>query len=158
MGINPTSIPFPVIDSSALLVRAATHEKYVKDTDTNSAAIKPRKLTKEVKKEEWLAVFYNYMRIMPRRNGVPLYYVIRDNDLPDPTPKPDILDMDINYTLLVGDAFNINKDNVQTFYVDAEVIIKVQETKHKGRINWKALKQHHKGMGIYAINIIKAEN
>ena len=63
-------------------------------------------------------------------------YIIRANYLPDLTPNNDFLDDYVNNATLMGEAFNINAVEVNTFIVnliaqneEAESVIKVQEDK-----------------------------
>ena len=57
-----------------ILRKAETHKLYVSNSDTN--AVKPRDLTKEIKWAGWAPSFESYLRAIPDRTGVPLSYVI----------------------------------------------------------------------------------
>ena len=90
------------------------------------------------------------MRAIPGRDGVPLKYIIRSNDLPDLTPNKDFLDDYINNATLMGEAFTIDAAEVHTFIFnlidqneEAEPVIKVHEDERDGRKDWKALKSHY---------------
>ena len=58
------------------------------------------------------------MRSIPRRDDVPLKYIIRANDLPDLTPNKDFLDDCVNNATLMGEAFTIDAEEVHTFIVN----------------------------------------
>ena len=122
------------------------------------------RLTKQVKWEDWAPTFINYVRSIPGRGGVTLRYIIRANYLPDLTPNNDFLDDYVNNATLMGEAFNINAVEVNTFIVnliaqneEAESVIKVQEDKIDKKKGWKALKSHYEGIGVYSNDITKAD-
>ena len=96
MGIDPSAMPFPVADTTTLIRRATTHKMYIDKSDTIASAAKPVKFTADVKWEDWSPSFINYVRAIPGRDGVPLKYVIRNNNDPDPTPQADFLDEYVN--------------------------------------------------------------
>ena len=48
------------------------------------------------------------MREISGRDGVPLKYIIRENDLPDLRPNKDFLDDYVNNANLMGEAFTID--------------------------------------------------
>ena len=156
LGIDPTRLPFHETHTAELLIREKTHHLFVSKSDTISKAAKPVRLTKQVKWEDWASTFINYVRVIPRRDGVPLKYIIKANDLPDLTPNKDFLDDYINNATLVGEAFTTDAAEVQKSIVnlisqneEAESVIKVHEDKRYGRKDWKALKSHYEGIGMY---------
>ena len=74
------------------------------------------------------------MRAIPGRDGVPLKYIIRENDLPDHTPNKDFLDDYVNNATLMGELFTIDEAEVHTLIVnlisqneEPESVIKVHE-------------------------------
>ena len=164
LGIDPTRLPFPDTHTAELLRRAKTHQLFVSKSDTISKALNPVRLTKQVKWEDWSPTFINYVREIPGREGVPLEYIIRENDLPDITPKKDFLEDYINNATLMVEAFTINAAEVHTFIVnlisqneEAESFIKVHEDERYGRKYWKAFKSHYEGIGVYLNDITTAD-
>ena len=106
------------------------------------------------------------MRTIPGRDGVPLKYICRESDIPDPTPNNDFLD---DYVMMAhvgtGEAYTIDAAEVHTLIVKfiagnetAEIKIKPYENDRDGRKDWKALKEHYEGTGIHAFDIIEAES
>ena len=164
LGIDPTALAFPVTETAVLLRRYKTHQIFVDSSSTLSAAAKPEKLTNETKWEDWEPSFENYLRAIPGRDGVPLKYITRKNDMPDPSPNMDFLDDYVMNAPITGQAFTIDAANVHTIIVNliagnqqAESVIKVHENERNGRLDHKALKTHFEGTGIYANDISKAE-
>ena len=134
LGINPTGLNFPDTHTEELLKRAKTHQLFISKSDTISNATKPVRLTKQVKWEYWAPTSINYVRSIPLRDGIPLKYIIRENDLPDLTPNKDFIDEYVNNATLMGEAFTIDSAEVHTFIVnlieqneEAESVIKVHE-------------------------------
>jgi hypothetical protein len=164
-GLDPSSTIFPVDETIALLNRASTHKQYLNKAKTLANAAKPEKFTKDLVWDEWAITFVNYLRAIPGRNGVPLQYVIRSNEQPDPTPNEDFLDDYIKNAPLDGEAFIIDSNEVHTHLInmiahnnEAESITKVHEKERNGRNDWLALTNHYEGQGVYASNITKAEH
>ena len=163
LGLNPADTEFPVIQTTALLKRANTHKKYTEKAKTLSEAAKPEKFSKEMIWDDWSNTFINYIRSIPGRDGVPLQYIIRDNETADPTPNEDFLDDYIMNAPLNGGSFIIDANEVHTHLInliahneEAEALVKIHETERNGRVDWIALKTHYEGQGIYANNITKA--
>ena len=105
--------------------------------------------------EDWAPLFANYLRAIPGRNGVPLKYVIRRDEEPDPTPNEDFLDDYVAMAPLNGSAFTSDSAEVHTFLVnfiaghtEAESVVKVHQGRN-GREEWLALQVHFQGEGIY---------
>jgi hypothetical protein len=51
--------------------------------DTNTKAADPGKFKDERKWPEWSKAFINYLSVIPGVNGIPLAYVVHDNEEPD---------------------------------------------------------------------------
>ena len=113
--IDPTRLPLPDTHMAELLRRANTHHLFLSKSDTISEVAKPVRLTKQVKSENWAPTFINYVRSIPGKDGGPLKYIIRANDLPDITPNKDFLEDCVNNATLMGEAFTIDAAEVHTF-------------------------------------------
>ena len=144
--------------------RAKTHQLFVSKSDTISKAAKPVRSMKEVKWEDWAPTFMNYVRAIPGRDGVPLKYIIRDNDFSNLTPNKDLRDDNVNNSSLQGGSFTIDAAEVHTFIVnlisqneEAESVIKIHEEERNVIKDWKALIYHYEEMGVYSNNITKTE-
>ena len=55
---------------------------------------------------------------MTGHDGVPLKYICRENDTPNPAPNADFLDDYINMASLTGEAYVIDSAQVHTFIVN----------------------------------------
>jgi hypothetical protein len=127
-------------------------------------AAKPAKFTSETKWADWAPSFMNYLRTIPGRDGVPLRYVCRDNEMLDPTPNTDFINDYVNMAPLEGKAYAIDSADVHTYIVNfvagnetAEAKIQSYGDQNDGRQDYIALKQHYKGVGVHALDITKAE-
>ena len=65
------------------LQRASLHKVDTDQVDTISKAADPGKLKDERKWPEWYPAFVNYLSTIPGVYGVPLSYIVRDNQAPD---------------------------------------------------------------------------
>lgn len=155
---------FPVIDAPNLICRYKTHQLFIKKSKTLSEAAKPAKFTNDTKWLDWIPTLLNYLRHIPGRDGVPLKYICRANDAPDPTPNPDFIDDYVSMAPLRGEAFVIDAAEVHTLIVNfitgnetAEVKIKEHEDENNGRLDYIALRDHYEGVGILANEITAAE-
>lgn len=164
LGRNPEYNPFPVALAANLIRRRKTHEQFVTNAKTISEAAKPEKFTNETKWEDWSITFLGYLRSLPGRDGVPLKYVCRNNPNPDPTPHQDFLDNYVSMAPLAGKAFTIDAVTVHTLLLNfitgntvAESKVQAHQAENNGRLDFTALKDHYKGVGILAVDIQKAE-
>jgi uncharacterized membrane protein YgcG len=164
LGHNPAGIAFPVDQAVNLIRRYKSHKTFVDKAKTISDAAKPEQFTGSIKWADWYPTFENYLRAIPGRNGTPLAYIIRVNDAPDPTPHPNFLDDYISMAPLAGEAFTIDAAEVHTYVVKftagnetAEAKIQAFNGENNGRVDVRALVDHYEGVGMHAIDIIKAE-
>jgi hypothetical protein len=164
LGRNPTEIPFPVANASVLLRRYKTHEQFLKKSKTIAEAAKPEKFSSETKWMDWAPTLLNYLRLIPGRDGVPLKYICRENDRPNPLPQPDFLDDYVNMAPLNGEAFTIDAAEVHTLIVSfivgnstAEAKIQQYERNKNGRLDYIALRDHYEGIGVLAVDVTMAE-
>ena len=165
LGLNPVNSPFPVVRAAALIRRQKTHSMFIQGSKTLSEASKPKTFTNQTKWQDWVPTFLNYLRTIPGRDGVPLKYVCREQDCPDPRPNADFLDDYVVMAPLTGEAYTINAATVHTFIVNfisgnetAESKIQAHEENKDGRLDFKALKDYYEGVGIHAVEITKAES
>ena len=164
LGRDPTNTPFPVIETPRLLRRYKTHAAFIKKSTTMAESAKPTKFTRQTNWNDWAPTFVNYLRCLPGRDGVPLKYVIRSNELPDPTPNPDFIDNYVAMAPLEGEAYVIDAQDVHTILVnliagneDAEAKIMIHEPHNDGCRDFIVLKEHYEGVGINSIDVAKAE-
>jgi len=163
-GRDPQLIPFSVLDAVALVTRMKSHDRYLKDASKMLDAAKPKPFTNDVKWDDWEQTFQNYLRFIPGANGIPLTYIIRENPVPDETPRPDFMDEYVHMAPLVGVSYSEDNLKVLTllnnFIVGndrAEGAIKAINTLTDGRVAFFALKHHYEGEGILQIKVTAAE-
>ena len=108
LGKDPTNRAFPVPDVASLMRRYTAHDRYIKKSATLTDAEKPVMFTNEVKWNDWAPSFHNYLRTIPARDGIPLSYITRVSDEPDPTPNSDFIDDYVAMAALSGEAFVID--------------------------------------------------
>jgi hypothetical protein len=163
-GRAPTMTPFPVNTAATLIRRYKTHEKFIKDSSTISDAAKPKQFTDDTKWEDWVPTFLNYLRLIPGRDGVPLKYICREQEAPDPTPNDDFLDDYVAMAPLAGEAFTIDAATVHTLLTSfiagnatAENKIQAHAAELNGRIDFISLKQHYEGVGVLSFDITEAD-
>ena len=150
LGRDPANLAFPVADTATLMRRFTTHDKYVKKSSTLADAAKPAMFTNEVKWNDWAPSFRNYLRTIPGRDGVPLSYITRTSDAPDPTPHPDFIDDYVAMASLTGEVFTIDLAKVHTLIIKyitcnstAEAKVQPHIATANGRLAWKVLVDHY---------------
>jgi len=164
MGRDPTSTAFPIGEVANLTRRAKTHLKFVYKSKTLSETARPVRFTEKIRWIDWAPSFLNFLRVIPGRDGVPLKYVCRTNDLPDPKPCPDFLDEYVAMAPLHGEAFTVDAAEVHTYIVNfiagnqtAEAKIQMFQALNNGRLDFNGLKDHFEGVGINAVDILAAD-
>jgi len=164
MGIDPDTQPFPVQLSAQYERQLATHELYVKQSKDSTDTLKPKMFKGEVKWIDWKPTLVNFLNQLPGRDGVPLSYIIRDNDLADPTPRANFLDMYVYNAPLTGEAYNLDSAKVanviQSLIVgntQAEAKVQTLAANADGRAMFKALNEHYLGVGAFAMETTAAE-
>ena len=109
---------FPPGDSVALLHCYKTHDKFTKKASTMSNTVKPENFTAKVKWKDWAPSFLNFLHVIPRRDGVPLKYICRDNEVADPIAHTDFIDNYVSMAPLSGATFAVDSAEVHTYIVN----------------------------------------
>ena len=115
MELDPAMIPFPIMDMTSILRRHTTHEIFIRKLQSIADRAKPSSFTKNTKWEDWSATFLNFLHSISGRDCVPLSYVIRINDTPDPTPNVNFLDDYVAMAPLNGESFVLDSSEVHTY-------------------------------------------
>ena len=164
VGADPTVLPFDPTEIPRLIRRAKEHAAFVKKSTTLTDTAKPTAFKSDQKWTDWQPVFRNFLRSIPGRNGIPLSYVIRDNDNAIIDPNVNMFDDYINRAPLNGEAFDIDSAEVHTYIVNFISTNNVAEAKilgiaeqRNGREDYIRLRDHYEGVGIYAIAIKEAD-
>ena len=163
-GLDPSQFPFPVDETKELRKRMVSHQLWVKKAEN---AKEPKEFTKDMKWDDWVTTLIEYLNQVPGRNGVPLKYVIRDNDIPDPTPKPNFLEEYVAMAPLTGEAYIadstevlsiINKLIVGNDTAEGAVKPVMAVDTADGRGAFQALRDTYEGKGLMRSKIVHAEH
>jgi len=93
--------------------RAIVRKNMEKQTKTSAEAAPPGPLQKETQWKHWEEKFTNYAKAHIGASGVPLSYVIRENDQPRPTINyPDFVAKTIACAPLPGEFYDADKTTV----------------------------------------------
>ena len=162
-GQDPSLTPFPIADTAVLIRRHKSHVAFCDKSQRLSETAKPQMFTETTKWAGWVPVFINFLKSLPGRHGVPLAYIVRDNDDALVTPNIDMLDDYVNQAPLNGEAFNADASEVHTYIVSfiagnetAESKIMAFADQANGRLDFKALQDDYEGVGINVIAIKEA--
>jgi len=128
-----------------------------------SKAAMPQPFTDKSRWEDWKITFYNFLKTQPGRNGVPLAYIVRDEDKQSDV-LDDLLDNYINNAPLDGDIYVLDTRSVHLFLMKficgnkvAEQRVLPTRSKQNGRIDFQALTQYYEGVGANKMSIREAE-
>ena len=146
--------------------RSKVRVALAENSDTMSREASPGNLENERKWAQWEPGLTNYLSCIPGSNGVPLSYVIREND--DPLEDEEIVDMDFTQQCvaccpLEGPHYDADKRKVHqiiqgfTNGTSAEDWIKPHRKREDGRLDMQALRDHFKGEGNASRQIAEAE-
>ena len=165
IGKDPSLTPFPVANTATLIRRYKSHTAFCEKSKRLSETAKPQMFTETTKWADWVPVFINFLKSLPGRHGVPLVYIVRDNDNALVVPNVDMLDDYVNQAPFNGEAFNADASEVHTYIVNfiagnetAESKIMAFADQADGRLDFKALQDHYEGVGINAIAIKEADD
>ena len=144
--------------------RADVRKVEKEQSDTVSKAADPGKFKNERKWPEWEPAFVNYLSTLPGVNGVPLSYVVREKEVPDPgTEYNSFNEQAVACAPLTGPTFQADsrkahqllKSFLQT--ETAEQWIQPLARRQSGRDDMKALRSHYSGEGNTTRRIADAE-
>ena len=161
LGRDPQFQLYDQNDTHYYLDRMDRHEAFVKKSESVK---KPKEFSADIEWEDWDTVFRRYLNRLVGRNGIPLSYVIRENDAPNPEPNPDFLQDYVMMAELNGPAYAADADEVMTILTDlivgnerAESVIRATGIDNDGRVAYKALKASYEGEGLMQMKITDAE-
>ena len=163
---EPTIVSLNETAFKSQLRRAEIREKIRKTviSSTVTAIASPGPLEKESKWKEWEEKFNNYLRLHLGANGVPLSYVIRENDTPDTeTVHTDFIRKTTACAPLNGEYYEADRLTVFNFIVSFTTgqpsgdWVKNTERYQNGRRSMKALRDHFLGEGNATRSLADAE-
>ena len=162
------------MEATAVEFRAALDTAYARaevrkvekdQSDTVSKAADPGKFKDERKWPEWEPAFVNYLSTIPGVNGVPLSYVVRERESPEPGfeygssfNEKAVACAPLNGPTFQADARKVHqliKSFLQT--ETAEQWIKPNARRQSGRDDMQALRNHYSGEGNTSRRIAVAE-
>ena len=164
LGQDPAALQFhPVLHTNDMLEKSAIMARFTREKSGSKSVAEPDPFTKDTLWDDWHPTVSNYFRMIPGVDGVPLSYILRTNDQPDPSPSLDFRDDYVKNAPLIGTPYVADARDVHAAIrkliqgnTEAEAIIKPHEDECNGRKDWKALKLSYEGKGIYGIEIQKA--
>jgi hypothetical protein len=147
--------------------RAQIRKHNADESDSLSKASDPGKLKRQKEWLVWSRSLNNYLSTILGHDGVPLSYVIRENDEPDYEEEEeddfDFEQLSIKCAPLVGVVYKTDARKVHQLihgFVQgetAETWIKPKEKRQDGRLDYKALQAHYGGEGNKSVRIKEAE-
>ena len=162
---DPTTMPFPVVERIDLINRYNTHKQWIDDVSDMAKKTMPKPFTEKMKWADWKVTFINFLKTQPGRNGVPLNYVVRNNEGPINRNNVNFLDDYVDQCLIQGRAFLIDSAKVHSYILRlildnpvAEQKILPHKDRNNGRVDYMALKEFYEGVGANAKATLKAEN
>ncbi|KAI2510965.1 hypothetical protein MHU86_3437 [Fragilaria crotonensis] len=144
--------------------RADVRKVEKEQSDTVSKAADPGKFKNERKWPEWEPAFVNYLSTLPGVNGVPLSYVVREKEAPEPgTEYGSFNEQAVACAPLTGPTFQADSRKVHQLLKSflqtetAEQWIQPLARRQSGREDMKALRSHYSGEGNTTRRIADAE-
>lgn len=161
-GRNPEHTPFPVADAAIYTRRWETHKQFIKKSSDD--VVKPKLFTADLKWKEWVTSLNDSLSRMAGREGVPLSYVIRPNEMADPTPDANFLVIYIRMYPMTREAFLFDNEEVKQVlrkYIDknpgADQVLATINENAGGREIFLQLKEHYEGDGLMAMDLQEAK-
>ena len=164
MSRNPANERFPIADAAKLIKRYNTHKDQLSKATDKVKTAKPKQFTQKTKWIDWCDSFVNFLHTQPRRNGVPLSYVIHNSNNPIIRENAKFLNDYIDQAQLYGDAFASDASKVHTFIISfitenetAENKIMPYLQQNNGRTDYQLLRDHYEGVSATTKAIVKSE-
>jgi hypothetical protein len=146
------------------LARAEIRKVLTSQTSTSAGAASPGPLESEKMWKQWEEKFINYTRSHIGANGIPLSYVIRENDDPNPNGEyPDFILKTIGCAPLDGEYYSADRLTVFNMIVSFTTgqpsgdWIKNTIRYADGRRSMNALRTHFAGEGNATRNMAEAD-
>ena len=146
------------------LARAEIRKSMILQSKTSATAATPGPLENEKQWKPWEEKFCNYARSHIGSNGIPLSYVIRENEVPDiEGMHPDFVSQTISCAPLTGEYYSADRRTVFNMIVSfttgqpSRDWIKNTLRYSDGRRSMIALRTHFAGEGNASRNMAEAE-
>ena len=167
---QPTIDDFVTANDFKQALSTATQRASLRKVDTDqvdmiSKAADPGKLKSERKRPEWYPAFVNYLSMIPRVYGVPLSYVVHENQAPDHTRdfEGDFTEEIIACAPLNGPKFRVDARKVHQLLKNflmaesAEQWIHPLAPRGNRRDDVLELRRHYEGEGNQSRRIASAD-
>lgn len=163
MGQDPSQVLFPVNQAQIYIDRLSAHNRFV----ANSTDVRrPGEFTDDMLWEEFEPRLINYMRRIPGATGIPLSYVVRADENPDPTPHTNFLDDYVSMAPHNGATWE--EDNASVYVLIYDLVSGHTRARgaiaalalggaEDGRSAFYAVKVHFEGEGILQVRVTNAE-
>ena len=146
------------------LQRSVIRDTMIRNSKVAAEAANPGKLDSENNWKKWEERFHNYLNVQLGTNGIPLSYIIRENDVPDNTNNTNFMTQCTMAAPLTGEFFIANTQIVFHMIVNATTgcasadWIKSTLRYSDGRRSWKKLVEHFAGEGSASKALAEAEH
>ena len=161
VGLSEETFKFQMDRAAA---RDIIRRNMIRQTKTSAEAASPGPLQKETQWKHWEEKFSNYAKAHIGASGVPLLYVIRENDTPlTSTNYPDFVSKTIACAPLSGEFYDADKTTVFNMIVSFTTgqpsgdWVKETLKFSDGRRSMQALRNHFAGEGNATRNLADAE-
>jgi hypothetical protein len=151
-------------DDIAMAAINANHRLNIKDNmETASKATDPGKLKANTDWYTWSQGFTNYLSTIPGSTGIPLSYVIRENEQPVTVEGADYLSDLVNRAPLRGPVFTADSRQVHQLLTgkilgeQSEEWVRSNKSKLNGRTDFVTLRVHYEGEGNINRRVTKAD-
>jgi len=162
-GKKPQEHTFSLDGKATLLQRIGTHQHWLDNASAMVKAAIPLNFDEKSSWVDWKVTFYNFLKTQPGRSGIPLAYIIRDED-DSPNSSQDLFDNYIRNAPLDGNAYISDARSVHLYLMKlicgnkvAEQRVLPTRCKQDGRIDYQALVNYYEGVGAKKISIREAE-
>ena len=164
VGEDPGDAEFPVNERTDLMERFNSHKQWLKEAEAMAKNAMPKEFSDKLKWMDWKGTFINFLKSQPGRHGVPLSYVVRDNDHPIYRNNANFLDDYIDQAPLRGLVFSSDAAKVHAYLarlltgnVVAEQKLLPRNNEANGRVDFQVLKDFYEGVGANSKDVIEAE-
>ena len=147
---DPSAELFPVALRSDLIDRYNTHMQWVSDASDMAKSARPKTFTEKMKWTDWKVTLLNFLKSQPGRNGVPLSYVIRNENAPVQPTYANFLDEYAALAPLQGRAFEHDASKVHSYIIRfisennvAEQKVLPHKDDNNGRLDFIALRDFY---------------
>ena len=165
MGRDPANTVFPVGRAAEFIRRYNTHKTWLDRASDKATTAKPKQFIETMKWLDWKTLFINFLRTQPGRNGVPLSYIVRENQNAVVNNNIQFIDDYVDQAPLYGPAFAADNEEVHTYITNfisdnpiAENKIQAISAERNGRRDFQLLCEHYEGVGVNATAVVKAED